>query len=182
MNDAVRSLKPWAGFAGSVLVVVVLYWAQAILVPIALALLLTFLLTPLATALQRLIGRITTVISVVVCTFAFLGLIGWGFARQMTSLAQDLPRYRDNIRQKISDIQGLGKGGSVERVQTTLHEIKEEIAQGEAPRSAGQPVVVSEPVESLWKLPAWMEPFVGPVGTAGLVIVLEAVAQLDRRC
>ena len=51
MNDAVRSLKPWAGFAGSVLVVVVLYWAQAILVPIALALLLTFLLTPLATGL-----------------------------------------------------------------------------------------------------------------------------------
>jgi len=76
MNDAVRSLKPWAGFAGSVLVVVVLYWAQAILVPIALALLLTFLLAPLAKGLQRLIGRIAAVISVVVCTYAFLGLIG----------------------------------------------------------------------------------------------------------
>ena len=181
MNDAVRSLKPWAGFAGSVLVVVVLYWAQAILVPIALALLLTFLLAPLATSLQRLIGRIAAVISVVVCTFAFLGLIGWGFARQMTSLAQDLPRYRDNIRQKIADIQSLGKGGSVEQVQTTLHEIKEEMAQGEAPRSTGQSVVVSEQVESLWKLPAWMGPFVGPVGTAGIVIVLVIFMLLERQ-
>ena len=183
MNDAVRSLKPLVVFAGFVLVVVVLYWAQAFLVPIALALLLTFLLTPLATGLQRLIGRIAAVISVVVCTFAFLGLIGWGFARQMTSLAQDLPRYRDNIRQKVADIQGLGKAGSVEQVQTTLSEIKEDIAQGEDPPSTGQPVVVvvSEQVESLWKLPAWMGPFVGPVATAGLVIVLVIFMLLERQ-
>ena len=33
-------------FAGCVLVVVVLYWAQAVLVPIALAVLVTFVLTP----------------------------------------------------------------------------------------------------------------------------------------
>jgi len=60
MNDAVQSLKPWAGFAGSVLAVAVLYWAQAVLVPIALALLLTFLLTPLVSGLQRwLLWRMT---------------------------------------------------------------------------------------------------------------------------
>jgi predicted PurR-regulated permease PerM len=33
-------------FAGGVLVVAVLYWAQAVLVPFALAILLTFVLTP----------------------------------------------------------------------------------------------------------------------------------------
>jgi hypothetical protein len=37
-----QTLKPWVIFAGCVLVIVVLYWAQAVLVPIALALLLTF--------------------------------------------------------------------------------------------------------------------------------------------
>ena len=46
MDDASRALKPWLTFAGGVLIVVVLYWAQAVLVPIALAGLLSFVLTP----------------------------------------------------------------------------------------------------------------------------------------
>ena len=39
-------MKPWATFAGFVPVVFVLSWAQPVLVPIALAVLLTFVLTP----------------------------------------------------------------------------------------------------------------------------------------
>ena len=44
MDDTSKTLKSWVTFAGCVLVVVVLYWAQAVLVPIALAILLTFVL------------------------------------------------------------------------------------------------------------------------------------------
>ena len=40
MDDTSQTLKPWVIFAGCVLVIVVLYWAQAVLVPIALAVLL----------------------------------------------------------------------------------------------------------------------------------------------
>ena len=40
MNEPSNTLKPWVTFAGSVLIVVVLYWAQAVLVPIALAILI----------------------------------------------------------------------------------------------------------------------------------------------
>jgi predicted PurR-regulated permease PerM len=46
-------VKPWATFAGGVLVVAVLYWAQAVLVPFVLAILLTFVLAPPVTWLQR---------------------------------------------------------------------------------------------------------------------------------
>lgn len=88
MNDSAERLKPWAGFAGSVLVVAVLYWGQALLVPIALALLLTFVLAPLVSGLQRWIGQIAAVLSIVVCTFAVLGLIGWAFAQQLNGLTQ----------------------------------------------------------------------------------------------
>src|SRR5690349_1411940 len=41
-----NSLQGWMRFAGIVLVVAVLYWAQAVLVPVCLAILLTFVLTP----------------------------------------------------------------------------------------------------------------------------------------
>src|SRR3989304_6057634 len=160
MNDTLQSLKPWAGFAGSVLVVAVLSGGQAVLIPIALALLLTFVLTPLVSGLQRWIGQIAAVLSIVVCTFAVLGLIAWAFAQQMTSLTQDVPRYRANIRQKIVEIRGFGQNGSVGRVQDTIKDIQEDMASDETSRgTAGQPVVVvSEQVEGLWGLPAWMGP------------------------
>jgi predicted PurR-regulated permease PerM len=65
MDDTTKTLRRWVTFAGCVLVVVVLYWAQAVLVPIALAILLTFVLTPPVTWLQRWIGRIPAVLAMV---------------------------------------------------------------------------------------------------------------------
>ena len=65
MDDTSHSLKPWVIFAGCVLVIVVLYWAQAVLVPIALAMLLTFVLTPPVTWLQRWVGRVPAVLAAV---------------------------------------------------------------------------------------------------------------------
>ena len=58
LDDTLKSVKPWVTFAGGVLVVAVLYWAQAVLVPFALAILLTFVLTPPVTWLQRWVGRV----------------------------------------------------------------------------------------------------------------------------
>jgi hypothetical protein len=46
MTDSSPRVTPWITFGGGVLVIVVLYWAQAVLVPSALAVQLTFVLTP----------------------------------------------------------------------------------------------------------------------------------------
>ena len=102
-------------FAGTVLVVVVLYWAQAVLVPIALALLLSFVLAPPVNWLERWLGRVPAVLVVVTLVFVVLGLAGWGLARQTDNLANDLPTYRVNILAKIADVRGAGKGGTVEK-------------------------------------------------------------------
>ena len=88
MDDASSSLKPWITFAGGVLVIVVLYWAQAVLVPIALAILLSFVLAPPVTWLERWLGRVPAVLVVVTLVFVVLGLAGWGLARQMNNLAE----------------------------------------------------------------------------------------------
>jgi hypothetical protein len=40
------------------------------------------------------------------------GLAGWGLARQMDHLAEDLPRYRVNILAKMADVRrGQGRIG-----------------------------------------------------------------------
>jgi predicted PurR-regulated permease PerM len=175
-------MAPWLRFAGCVLVVAVLYWAQAVLVPIALAILITFVLSRPVMFLQRWIGRLPAVLVVVLLVFTGLGLAAWGAATQVSHLAEDLPRYRANIRQKISDVRGVSRGGSVEQVQQTVKEIQDQIAAPASPSgNAGEPVIVqSQKVSSLADFPSWLGPALGPLSTAGFVAALVIFMLLER--
>ncbi len=159
MADSSKTLKSWVTFAGWVLIVVVLYWAQAVLVPFALAVLLTFVLTPPVTWLERWIGRVPAVLIVVTLVFTGLGLAGGGVTRQVDRLASDLPGYRANIRTKIADIRGAGKGGTVEKLQTTLDEIKTELGDTPPPTgTSSRPVIVASDETSGLAGFAWLGP------------------------
>lgn len=179
--DAVY-VKRWLSFAGFVLVVAVLYWAQIVLMPVTLAILVTFILTPPVAWLQRSLGRVGAVCLVVTVLLAGLGLTAWGISQQISSLALELPQYRDNIRQKISDVRSAGKGGSVEKVQDALKDINSELAKTETPDGTpSSPVVVkSQQVEALWGFPTWLGPFMEPLATAALVIVMVIFMLLER--
>jgi predicted PurR-regulated permease PerM len=182
MDDTSQTLKPWVIFAGCVLVIVVLYWAQAVLVPIALAVLLTFVLTPPVSWLERWLGRVPAVLAAVTLVFLVLGLAGWGLARQMDHLADDLPTYRVNILAKIADVRGAGKGGSVEKLQETIEGIKTDLGQSSAPTgTASRRVVVTSELVTGFSGFSWLGPIVGPVGTAGLVLALVIFMLLERR-
>jgi predicted PurR-regulated permease PerM len=182
VEDTLRTLKPWVTFAGCVLVVAVLYWAQAVLVPVALAILLTFVLTPPVTWLERWIGRVPAVLVVVTLVFSVLGLSGWGLTRQLGHLAADLPGYRANIRTKIADVRGAGKGGAVEQLQDTLEDIKGDLGAPKPQKgSVSRPVVVAPEAASVFSSFSWLGPIVGPLGTAGLVVALVMFMLLERR-
>jgi predicted PurR-regulated permease PerM len=114
--------------------------------------------------------------------FTLLGLAGWGLARQMDSLAADLPRYRVNILAKIADVRGAGKGGAVEKLQDTIEDIKTDLGKSEVRAgTASRPVVVTS--EQVTGFPgfAWLSPIVGPLGTAGLVLAMVIFMLLERR-
>src|SRR5688500_8765603 len=144
MDDSSDSLRHWLIFGGAVLVVVSLYWAHAVFVPIALAALLSFVLSPPTTWLERWVGRVPAVLVVVTLVFVVLGLASWGLARQMTNLVEDLPQYRANIIAKVDDVRGAGKGGTVEKLQETIDDIKTELKEADAPaEETPQQVVVA---------------------------------------
>ncbi len=118
----------------AVLAIAILYFGQSVLIPVAFSLLLTFLLSPIVNGLERLrVGKIPSVILVVVLTFSLLGAIGWIVTVQITTLVSELPEYQQNIRQKVVDLRNMGKGGTIEQVQKTVDEIKEEMENVEAP-------------------------------------------------
>lgn len=173
ISRTVDKVNPFT-IAATVLVIVAFYWAQAVLIPFALAILLTFLLSPIVTRIQQAgLGRGTSVTIVIALTFAVLAMIGWATVSQVTSLAEELPKYRQNIRQKVRDLRGMGKGGVLEQVQETVDEVKDEMERGEISAAANkrQPIIVqSEPAVSWRSL--YLGPLIQPIASATLVLGL----------
>jgi hypothetical protein len=83
---------PWGNILGSaIFVMAFFYWARAVFIPLALAVLLTFLLIPVVKWLQRLgLWRVPSVILVVILAGSLLGGIGWVVMLQLKNLANDL--------------------------------------------------------------------------------------------
>jgi len=169
-----------------VLIIACLLWAQAFLIPIALAIMLTFLLSPVSGALERMgLGRIPSVIFIAVLTFSLLGGIGWIVTVQFGSLANELPTYRKNIRQKIADIRQAGKGGALEKVQKTAADVKEEFQKNDDPakvqdKPSREVVVQAEQSSAFWPVPLGVGPVVERFASAGLVIVLVIFMLVQR--
>jgi predicted PurR-regulated permease PerM len=173
----IRKLPLLYILATLLLVLVFLYWTRVVLMPVAMAILLTFVLDPVVSLLQRVrLPRTPAVVLVVVVAFALLGSIGWVVMWQLTSLANELPQHTENLKHKLADLRGMSHGGVIEKVQQALEEVLSEPRQATPPQSSGPPrtepekpvpVVVQGP-SVLWSLPSLLE----PLATAGLVLVL----------
>ncbi len=164
--------KGWRQFAGGVLVVAVLHWAQPVVVPVVLAILFTFVLAPVVFSLQRFLGRVGAVVLVVALTFGALGVAGWAVGQQMTSIVHELPSYRTNIRQKIRDVRAVVRGGSVDTIKDAVADIQHELDDSPRGTTAAPLVVQSSEVTGLWGFPTMVGPWLEPLANAGLVVVL----------
>jgi predicted PurR-regulated permease PerM len=177
-------LRPWIVFAGCVLILVVLDWAKPVLIPVALAVLLTFLLNPAVSTLERWIRRLPAVLLIVSVSLLAVALSAWTLADQMVTLADALPAYRQNIRQKAADVRGMSENGSIERVQGALDDIRREWSRGRAPaattRTAPDVVAVQAP-DGFFGLPAWLEQLFNGLGSAALVTILVTFMLLEYR-
>src|SRR5262249_11621626 len=118
------------------LVVAALYWGQKILIPFALAILLAFVLAPVVSWVERRgLGRVPAVVLVVGLTFLLLGAAGWAVATRVTHLVDDLPVYKENVRERVSQLQGAGRHSLLATVQDFLEEVEKasrpaELAEG----------------------------------------------------
>ncbi len=154
-----------------VLVIASLYWARAILMPLALALMLTFLLQPIVAALHRRgLNHMTAVVLVVMLLGLGLVAVGGMVIMQFSSLAAELPSYRDNLKHKIDDLQNVSKGGVLEKIQETFAELTKQFDHSPPSTAAPQePIAVQTPGFSLV---SYVPSLLGFLADAGLVLVL----------
>jgi predicted PurR-regulated permease PerM len=121
-----------------VTVVATLYLASEILIPLALATLLTFILAPSVTRLQRLrVGRIPSVLLVVGAAFVLLVAVGWVVTNQLASLAGELPKYESNLVGRIDKLKER-QSEAFSRVEKAFKRINREIRKAEDKSAAAQ--------------------------------------------
>ena len=186
------------------LVGALLYIARDLLIPLALAALITFLLAPLVTRLERWLGRVVAVLLVVTMIFAGTGAVSWVLTRQLIDLATKLPSYKENITAKLRTFQ-IPKGGAFSAFSKTVEEIKKELPGGTGAEPAptvtqevGNPTtaVTSPPVPPPTARPvqvveiskgdpmdlvqSMIAPVLGPLGTSALVVLLVVFMLFQR--
>jgi predicted PurR-regulated permease PerM len=188
----IPGLSTLIGLSTFLLTILILRWGKPILMPVALAILLTFLLAPLVKSLRRL--KISQPLAVIIAAcFVFSVLTGllWTLGHEMTRLASGLPEYKGNIRQKIEDLDLASRGSPVQKVRRILQELrgdlKSKTANSERSAHVSEPVPKPVPVVvqnenplDNWVVPSALGSFIDVVGTGALVLVLVIFMLLHR--
>jgi predicted PurR-regulated permease PerM len=194
--------RPVSTSAASTLVLVAvaiaaLYFGQKLLIPFALAFLLSFLLAPLVHRLERWVGRVSAVVVVLLVLLCSFGFFGWIVSSQLFDLARKLPEYKDNIQKKILMLQPA-RGGALSKLSEAIEQIQQELdkepvapvsdsVEPRMPLSVAAkdsfviPVRVVEPEHTAVNfLRGLLGPLVGPLGTAGLVLLYVVFMLVQR--
>jgi predicted PurR-regulated permease PerM len=170
----------------AVVMVACLYFGREVLVPIALAVLMSFVLAPPVRVLQGWhVPRIIAVIIVAFVAFAAIFSLGGLMVSQVNQLASDLPRYQSTLGEKIQSLRGATAGeGTLKRASQVLQDLNSELNRpngrastaplGNAGTSPGEPI----PVEikqpdpgALQTLGALITPLLNPLTTTGIVVI-----------
>ena len=178
-------------------IIVGLSFGRDVLVPIAMAVLLSFVLAPMAEALTRLrIGRVASVLLAVALAFAILFALGAIIGKQVAQLGENLPQYQIVITKKLLAVRSSDfTKGVVEKAADALHGLDNNLNKSAVSTPASQEaaaipsadralmqVEVHEPapgpVEILRSIVAALLP---PLATMGIVIVFVIFILLQRR-
>src|SRR3954470_24274450 len=109
-----------------------IYFGRPVLMPLALAVLVSFALAPLVALLKKLrLGNVAPVlISLLLAVVIFFSLAGF-MGSQLAKLAADLPRYQTNLTQKIHSVVGSAThNNTLNRLNHTLNSLAEQITGG----------------------------------------------------
>jgi predicted PurR-regulated permease PerM len=209
-------MKPWrvstpvpgASLTTLLLPVVIIgcvYIGREVLVPMALAILMSFVLAPPVDFLQRwYVPRSAAVVGVVLLAFAGVFSLGGLMISQVNQLASNLPSYQSTLREKIQSLRGVAAGtGTLERASEVLQKLSQEIdrpnaiapsAASATPKSAEPksaelrsadrpiPVEIRQPdAGALQTLAALIAPLIHPLATTGIVVIFIIFILIQRQ-
>ena len=165
--------------ASLIVVVAALYLAKGVLIPLALAVLLSFLLSPACDWLERhKLGRIPAVLITAILGFAVLGAATWTAVVQITELAPKMPEYQVNLQAKLHSTNEY-VSGALNKINMAINGLSENLGPAQP---ADQPQgtnerpysvrVLSSPASPLQIIGDTFGPLLQTLGSTGIVIIL----------
>jgi predicted PurR-regulated permease PerM len=124
---------------GVVVAATVLYVAKDILIPFAFAAVLALLLSPMANLTERFMGRTLGTLLPVLLAVGAITMSSYYFTVELSSVADDLVDYSDNIAGKINALQ-LSAPPIIQRIEGAVEDIQHQLSKPE--RKRHQPPVV----------------------------------------
>jgi predicted PurR-regulated permease PerM len=178
-------------------IVAALYFGREVLLPMALAVLLSFVLAPPVKILQRLyLPRFAAVAIVVLLAFGLISGLATLLFAQVSQLAGDLPRYQSNLGEKIQALRGAATAsGTLEQASQVLRNLQKELdrpksanpASPAAPEASALPdrpipVEVRQPDPgALQTLATLIAPLIHPLATTGIIIIFVVFILLQQQ-
>lgn len=166
-------------------VIMTLYFAQTIVIPLTLAALLTFLLSPVVTQLEKLFGRVLSILLVVIVSFSIIGITSYAFTRQLILFGSNFQNYSENIQTKLQAFH-LPQWEIFNRLGHTVGNLKESLfGESKTPDTHAK---VSPIDEKLIDISANIKnlaesifgSFFNILGMAGIVVLLVIFMLLNR--
>ena len=173
-HPRVRVNGTWVSLLTLALVVVILWAAKAILLPLALGIILAFALTPVVRMFDR--GRLPRVAGVALTMLLAIGVvggIGYVVFGQFADLSTELTRYTSSMRRKVAELRP-GNDATYRQLSRTVDRVTEQLDDNVADLRRAQPVRVVEPRSSVDRLRQSAGTVFEPI--ASTIIVLALVA------
>lgn len=178
-------------------IVAMLYFGREVFVPVLLAVLLSFVLAPIVRILEKWrLGRLVSVMAVVILAFTGIYTLGSVMGRQIGQLAESLPQYQANMQAKVKMLRGFTMGsGTLERAAEVLRSLSRSLnEEAEAPASLNPdvpptilnpqrpvPVEIRPPAPGVFEaFTRFLEPLIGPLTTTGIVVIFVIFILLQR--
>jgi predicted PurR-regulated permease PerM len=178
------------------IVIAALYFGREVLLPLALAILLSFVLTPPLLLLRKIkVPRIAAVGLVVITAFGIIFALGWMMSREATQLAADLPKYQATLSDKVQSFrQSTSESGVLKKAGEVLSDLQQQLnapadglpapAVGTAakkPDDKPMAVEITTPEPTGWALyQTIFSTLLPPLATAGIVLLLVIFILLQR--
>ena len=179
------------------IVIAALYVGREVLLPLALAILLSFVLTPPLLLLRKIkVPRVLAVTIVVTTAFGIIFGLGWMISREAADLAADLPNYRATLSQKIQSFRESTSESSVlQKAGDVLSDLQQELnaptdgaapdptvgTKADKPDDKPLPVEITTPEPTGWALyQTIFSTLLPPLATAGIVLLFVIFILIQR--
>jgi predicted PurR-regulated permease PerM len=169
-----------------------IYFFRPVLVPLALAVLISFALAPLVGMFKRLrLGNAPAVVITLALVVAIVTGLGLFMGSQVAKLAAQLPGYQTNIGHKLQSVAGgATHNDTITRLNKTVENLADQITGSNKAREEDSatpgamkpiPVVIERTSQAPWAVASSvLGPLLEPLAMAALVLIFASFILLQK--